>query len=112
MAAGAESHGPTMSGERHRQLPPAVQSAVRLLPQRAHRDHQLPLRTGAVTQVFGIPGHRSPQSCSLRGRMDPMADSPSEVARLVERAVDGDQQLWGQLLERYRARLRKMAVLR
>jgi RNA polymerase sigma-70 factor (ECF subfamily) len=44
--------------------------------------------------------------------MDPMADSPSEIARLVERAVDGDRQLWGQLLERYRARLRKMTVLR
>jgi RNA polymerase sigma-70 factor (ECF subfamily) len=44
--------------------------------------------------------------------MDHMADSPSEVARLVERAVNGDRQLWGQLLERHRARLRKMAVLR
>jgi RNA polymerase sigma-70 factor (ECF subfamily) len=41
-----------------------------------------------------------------------MAESPSEVARLIERAVDGDQQLWGQLLERCRARLRKMIVLR
>jgi RNA polymerase sigma-70 factor, ECF subfamily len=44
--------------------------------------------------------------------MDHMDASPSEVARLVERAVDGDQQLWGQLLERFRPRLRKMAVLR
>src|SRR5262245_6133237 len=101
MAAGAESHGPTMRGERHRQLPPAVQSALRLLSHEPPRDHRLPLRTGAVSQVFGIPGHRTPWSCILRGRMEPMADSPSDVAHLVERAVDGDQQLWGQLLERY-----------
>jgi RNA polymerase sigma-70 factor (ECF subfamily) len=44
--------------------------------------------------------------------MTHMAESPSEVARLIERAVDGDRQLWGQLLERCRARLRKMIVLR
>ena len=39
--------------------------------------------------------------------------SPSEVARLVERAATtGDRRLWGELLERHRSRLRKLVVLR
>lgn len=44
--------------------------------------------------------------------MTSMTPSPSEIARLVERAANGDQQLRGQLLERYRGRLRKLVALR
>ena len=44
--------------------------------------------------------------------MDAMIPSPSEIASQVERAASGDQALWGELLERQRARLRKLVVLR
>jgi RNA polymerase sigma-70 factor (ECF subfamily) len=44
--------------------------------------------------------------------MSVMAPSPSEIARLIERAAQGDHQLWGELLERHRARLRKLVALR
>jgi RNA polymerase sigma-70 factor (ECF subfamily) len=36
----------------------------------------------------------------------------SEMTRLIERAVGGDQQAWGQLLSRHRDRLRRMVALR
>jgi RNA polymerase sigma-70 factor (ECF subfamily) len=36
----------------------------------------------------------------------------SDVTRLVELAVDGDQQAWASLMERYRGRLRQMIALR
>lgn len=38
--------------------------------------------------------------------------SPSEIAGQVERAATGDQALWGELLQRHRARLRKLIMLR
>jgi RNA polymerase sigma-70 factor (ECF subfamily) len=41
-----------------------------------------------------------------------MAPSPSEITRLVERAAQGDQRLWGEILEGYRDRLRKLVALR
>jgi RNA polymerase sigma-70 factor (ECF subfamily) len=41
-----------------------------------------------------------------------MGPSPSEIALLVERAAQGDQRPWGELLERYRDRLRKLVALR
>jgi RNA polymerase sigma-70 factor, ECF subfamily len=36
----------------------------------------------------------------------------SEMTRLIEQAVGGDQQAWGQLLSRHRDRLRRMVALR
>ncbi len=36
----------------------------------------------------------------------------SEMTRLIERAVGGDQHAWGQLLARHRDRLRRMVALR
>jgi RNA polymerase sigma-70 factor (ECF subfamily) len=41
-----------------------------------------------------------------------MVQPPSEVSRLVARAAQGDQQAWGDLLQRYRERLRRMIALR
>jgi RNA polymerase sigma-70 factor (ECF subfamily) len=44
--------------------------------------------------------------------MDAMNTSPSEISRQVQQAATGDRVLWGDLLERHRARLRKVVVLR
>jgi RNA polymerase sigma-70 factor (ECF subfamily) len=44
--------------------------------------------------------------------MELMTPPPSETSRLIERARQGDQVAWGQLLERHRARLRRMIALR
>jgi RNA polymerase sigma-70 factor (ECF subfamily) len=44
--------------------------------------------------------------------MDRVAQSPSEILREVRRAASGDRALWGDLLERHRARLRKVVALR
>jgi RNA polymerase sigma-70 factor (ECF subfamily) len=41
-----------------------------------------------------------------------MAPTPSEITRLVERAARGDQQVWGELLDQHRDRLRRMVALR
>jgi RNA polymerase sigma-70 factor (ECF subfamily) len=41
-----------------------------------------------------------------------MPPSPSETLRRVERAARGDQQAWAELLDEYRARLRRMVALR
>jgi RNA polymerase sigma-70 factor (ECF subfamily) len=40
------------------------------------------------------------------------ADTPSEITRLVERAVEGDPLSWKALLDRSRSRLRRMVALR
>ncbi len=40
------------------------------------------------------------------------SSSESETLRRVERAAGGDQQAWAELLEAYRARLRRMVALR
>jgi RNA polymerase sigma-70 factor (ECF subfamily) len=44
--------------------------------------------------------------------MTRMAETPSEIARLVERAARGDRQAWGRLLDQHRDRLRRMVALR
>jgi RNA polymerase sigma-70 factor, ECF subfamily len=41
-----------------------------------------------------------------------MASTRSEITRLVERAARGDQQVWGELLDQHRDRLRRMVTLR
>src|SRR5579885_1798447 len=41
-----------------------------------------------------------------------MAGEGSETARLLERAAEGDQAVWGALLARHRDRLRRMIALR
>jgi RNA polymerase sigma-70 factor, ECF subfamily len=41
-----------------------------------------------------------------------MTPPPSETSRLLAEAARGDQQAWGQLLQRYRDRLRRMIALR
>jgi RNA polymerase sigma-70 factor, ECF subfamily len=41
-----------------------------------------------------------------------MAPTRSEITRLVERAARGDQQVWGELLDQHRDRLRRMVTLR
>jgi RNA polymerase sigma-70 factor (ECF subfamily) len=41
-----------------------------------------------------------------------MAGDGSETARLLERAAEGDQAVWGALLARHRDRLRRMVALR
>jgi RNA polymerase sigma-70 factor (ECF subfamily) len=44
--------------------------------------------------------------------MTRMAETPSEIARLVERAAREDRQAWGRLLDQHRDRLRRMVALR
>jgi RNA polymerase sigma-70 factor (ECF subfamily) len=44
--------------------------------------------------------------------MTRMAETPSEMTRLVKRAAEGDQQAWLRLVERHRDRLRRMVALR
>jgi RNA polymerase sigma-70 factor (ECF subfamily) len=44
--------------------------------------------------------------------MTRMAETPSEMTRLIERATEGDQQAWVLLVERHRDRLRRMVALR
>jgi RNA polymerase sigma-70 factor (ECF subfamily) len=41
-----------------------------------------------------------------------MADSGSEINRLLQRAAAGDQECWGELLTRHRHRLRRMVAFR